>query len=193
MAGIESEGEVGGSAEPPDDNSRHRDGGMAAVQLGSCGTMDCSREEEDDDDQFVEVDPTSRFGRYAEVLGRGASKTVYRAFDKVHGIEVAWNQVWLKDVIATGIDLKRIQSEVRLLKRLKHRNIIKLFSSWYDQKKGIMNFITELFCSGTLREFRRKHKHVELKAVKGWARQILRGLLYLHTQDPPIIHRDLKC
>lgn len=32
-----------------------------------------------------------------------------------------------------------------------------------------------------------------MKAVKNWARQILRGLAYLHSQEPPIIHRDLKC
>ncbi|KAJ7548431.1 hypothetical protein O6H91_07G011900 [Diphasiastrum complanatum] len=32
-----------------------------------------------------------------------------------------------------------------------------------------------------------------MKAIKSWARQILRGLLYLHSHDPPIIHRDLKC
>jgi WNK lysine deficient protein kinase len=34
---------------------------------------------------------------------------------------------------------------------------------------------------------------VDIKAVKNWSRQILRGLLYLHSHDPPIIHRDLKC
>lgn len=32
-----------------------------------------------------------------------------------------------------------------------------------------------------------------MKAVKCWARQILTGLRYLHSQEPPIIHRDLKC
>jgi WNK lysine deficient protein kinase len=29
--------------------------------------------------------------------------------------------------------------------------------------------------------------------LKGWARQILSGLVYLHGQTPVIIHRDLKC
>jgi len=32
-----------------------------------------------------------------------------------------------------------------------------------------------------------------VKAVKGWARQILMGLVYLHNHNPPIIHRDVKC
>ncbi|XP_058225601.1 serine/threonine-protein kinase WNK8-like [Rhododendron vialii] len=53
--------------------------------------------------------------------------------------------------------------------------------------------ITELFTSGSLRQYRNKHKSVDMKAIKNWARQILRGLDYLHSQNPPIIHRDLKC
>ncbi|XP_010247273.1 PREDICTED: probable serine/threonine-protein kinase WNK6 isoform X2 [Nelumbo nucifera] len=42
-------------------------------------------------------------------------------------------------------------------------------------------------------KYRKKHKKVDMKAVKGWARQILTGLSYLHGHEPPIIHRDLKC
>ena len=29
--------------------------------------------------------------------------------------------------------------------------------------------------------------------MKHWCRQILQGLHYLHSHDPPVIHRDLKC
>lgn len=44
-----------------------------------------------------------------------------------------------------------------------------------------------------MHRYRKKHKKVDMKAVKGWARQILTGLSYLHSHNPPIIHRDLKC
>ncbi|KAJ8761265.1 hypothetical protein K2173_001321 [Erythroxylum novogranatense] len=41
--------------------------------------------------------------------------------------------------------------------------------------------------------YRKKHRNVNMKAIKNWARQLLRGLIYLHSHNPPIIHRDLKC
>lgn len=41
--------------------------------------------------------------------------------------------------------------------------------------------------------YRKKYKNVDTKAIRNWARQILRGLVFLHSHNPPIIHRDLKC
>ncbi|XP_051133500.1 probable serine/threonine-protein kinase WNK3 [Andrographis paniculata] len=143
--------------------------------------------------EFVEVDPTGRYGRYKEVLGKGAFKKVYRAFDEFEGLEVAWNQVKLSDVMKSSFDMERLFSEVNLLKTLKHKNIIKLHYSWVDERHGQINFITEIFTSGTLRQYRKKHNHVDVRALKKWSRQILEGVLYLHSHDPPIIHRDLKC
>ncbi|KAG0489298.1 hypothetical protein HPP92_008109 [Vanilla planifolia] len=157
------------------------------------GDSSSEHEEDDADLEFVEVDPTGRYGRYKEVLGKGAFKTVYKAFDELEGIEVAWNQVKLAEVLGNTNELERLYSEVHLLKTLKHKNIIKFYSSWADAKHDNINFITEVFTSGTLRQYRLKHKHVDIKALKNWSRQILSGLSYLHSHDPPVIHRDLKC
>ncbi len=41
--------------------------------------------------------------------------------------------------------------------------------------------------------YRKRHKHIDAEVLKGWAWQILCGLVYLHGHTPPIIHRDLKC
>ncbi|KAK8644520.1 hypothetical protein V6N13_123825 [Hibiscus sabdariffa] len=145
------------------------------------------------DPNVLEIDPTCRYIRYNEVLGKGAFKTVYKAFDEVNGIEVAWNQVRIEEVLQKPEDLERLYSEVRLLKSLKHSNIVRFYNSWIDDKNKTVNIITELFTSGSLRQYRKKHKKVDMKAVKSWARQILTGLVFLHGHDPPIIHRDLKC
>nr|WLC21223.1 kinase WNK4 [Oryza sativa] len=146
-----------------------------------------------DDAECVEVDPTRRYIRYNEVLGRGAMKTVYKAFDEVEGIEVAWSQVEIDEVMQSPDNLERLYSEVHLLKSLKHENVMKFYNYWVDDQKKTINVITELFTSGSLRQYRQKHPRVDLKAIKNWARQVLRGLDYLHTHQPPIIHRDLKC
>ncbi|CAJ2644540.1 unnamed protein product [Trifolium pratense] len=155
--------------------------------------LDSSEQDDDPEIEFSEIDPTGRYGRYKEVLGKGAFKKVYRAFDELEGIEVAWNQVKVSDLLRNSEDLERLYSEVHLLKTLKHKNIIKFYSSWVDTKNENINFITEIFTSGTLRQYRKKHKHVDLRALKKWSRQILEGLSYLHSHNPPVIHRDLKC
>ncbi|KAM1295369.1 hypothetical protein TB2_014975 [Malus domestica] len=155
--------------------------------------LSSEQDTDDADTEFVEVDPTGRYGRYKEVLGKGAFKKVYRAFDELEGLEVAWNQVKVADLLRNSEDLVRLYSEVHLLKTLKHKNIIKFYNSWVDAKHENINIITEIFTSGTLRQYRRKHKHVDLRALKKWSRQILEGLWYLHNHDPPVIHRDLKC
>ncbi|KAL1199780.1 putative serine/threonine-protein kinase WNK5 [Cardamine amara subsp. amara] len=142
---------------------------------------------------YVETDPSGRYGRFREVLGKGAMKTVYKAFDQVLGMEVAWNQVKLNEVFRSPEPLQRLYSEVHLLKNLNHESIIRYCTSWIDVNRRTFNFITELFTSGTLREYRRKYQKVDIRAIKSWARQILNGLAYLHGHDPPVIHRDLKC
>ncbi|KAF5197064.1 Serine/threonine-protein kinase WNK1 [Thalictrum thalictroides] len=150
-------------------------------------------EEEGETEPFIEVDPTGRYGRYSDLLGTGATKKVYRAFDQEEGIEVAWNQVKLSGFGDNESIIDRIFSEVRLLRSLKNDNIIALYNVWTDDKCNTLNFITEVCTSGNLREYRNKHRHVSLKAMKKWCRQILKGLEYLHTHEPCIIHRDLNC
>nr|GEW12855.1 probable serine/threonine-protein kinase WNK4 isoform X1 [Tanacetum cinerariifolium] len=143
--------------------------------------------------RYVETDPTGRYGRFKEVLGRGAMKTVYKAIDEVLGMEVAWGQVKLHDLLRSPEDLQRLYSEVHLLGTLNHESIIKFYTSWIDVDRRTFNFITEMFTSGTLKEYRKKYNKVDIRAIKIWARQILSGLIYLHGHDPPVIHRDLKC
>ena len=108
-------------------------------------------------------------------------------------MDVAWNQVKVNGLPRE--EKQRLLSEVEILKELDHKNIIKLYHSWIVTEKDeiSVNFITEA-CAQTLKKYAAKLKtNLDLRAVKSWSRQILRGLDYLHSHEPPIVHRDLKC
>ncbi|KAI9093997.1 hypothetical protein DFS34DRAFT_250180 [Phlyctochytrium arcticum] len=152
-------------------------------------------DDEDDEHRVIETDPSGRFERYAQCLGQGAYKIVYKAFDTEEGVEVAWNQLRLDTTQRR--EAQRLLSEIQILESLRNDHIINFFHSWISRNrdgKDNIYFITELMTSGTLKNYLRKSKGaVKPKVLKSWARQILAGLHYLHTRSPPIIHRDLKC
>mmetsp|Transcript_1548 Transcript_1548/g.2480 ORF Transcript_1548/g.2480 Transcript_1548/m.2480 type:complete len:1222 (-) Transcript_1548:234-3899(-) len=147
--------------------------------------------EKQEEHDIVERSPGGRYLRFVERLGSGAYKDVYRAYDTIQGIEVAWNQVNLSGIPKS--DKIRIINEVRLLEKLNHSNIISFHGSWVNREKETVIFVTEIMSSGTLKMFMKKVQVIRLNVAKRWAIQILNGLLYLHSQDPPVSHRDLKC
>lgn len=87
-----------------------------------------------------------------------------------------------------------------MLKELQHPNIVAYYdcfvnstSSFFGRNKKSIVLVTELMTSGTLKAYLRRFKKINVKVLKSWCRQILKGLHFLHTRSPPIIHRDLKC
>ncbi|ORX88765.1 kinase-like protein [Basidiobolus meristosporus CBS 931.73] len=152
-------------------------------------------DDDDDSPKVVDRDPTGRFERYEEALGIGGYKEVYKGFDQEEGVEVAWNQLRIDHLGKK--ESQKIVLEVEILKTLRHENIINLFHTWTAKGRDGRNrvyFITEMMTSGTLKQYIRRTKcQLKPRVLKSWCRQILRGLNYLHTKDPPIVHRDLKC
>ncbi|KAJ3056112.1 signal transducing kinase of the PAK [Rhizophlyctis rosea] len=140
----------------------------------------------DDSERVTELSPNGRYAKMNQVLGKGAYKVVYKAIDREEGYEVAWNTCQ-----TTKAEFMELSDEIDILKRVRHPNIIQFHDCWYNNMEFV--FVTELMTSGTLREYIRKLQSPNTKIVKRWARQILKGLSYLHSHDPPIIHRDIKC
>lgn len=48
-------------------------------------------------------------------------------------------------------------------------------------------------CFWDVCRYLKRFKVMKIKVLRSWCRQILKGLHFLHTRTPPIIHRDLKC
>ncbi|KAI7906165.1 kinase-like domain-containing protein, partial [Cokeromyces recurvatus] len=162
---------------------QRRSGGLSAAYTNDI--IDQSRYH--DAEKVVETSPNERYARLNTLLGKGAYKIVYKAVDREEGYEVAWNTMQATKFI----DNKEMEHEISILKSVRHPNIIAFHDAWYQKNEFV--FITELMTSGTLREYIRKLNLPNIKIVKRWSRQILKGLAYLHGYNPSIIHRDIKC
>uniref|UniRef100_A0A8C4Q2Y7 non-specific serine/threonine protein kinase n=2 Tax=Eptatretus burgeri TaxID=7764 RepID=A0A8C4Q2Y7_EPTBU len=96
----------------------------------------------------------------------------------------------------TRSERQRFREEAEMLKGLQHPNIVRFYDLWEAANvKGrkVIVLITELMTSGTLKTYLKRFKQMKIKVMRSWCLQIIRGLHFLHTRNPPIIHRDLKC
>nr|XP_046210873.1 serine/threonine-protein kinase WNK4 [Oncorhynchus gorbuscha] len=154
----------------------------------------CEQEEREDiETKAVATSPDGRYLKFNIEIGRGSFKTVYKGLDTETTVEVAWCELQTRKL--TKVERQRFSEEVEMLKGLQHPNIVRFYDSWKDNSKGLkcILLVTELMTSGTLKTYLKRFKEMKLKLLQRWSRQILKGLHFLHTRTPPIIHRDLKC
>uniref|UniRef100_A0A669PZN8 Serine/threonine-protein kinase WNK4 n=1 Tax=Phasianus colchicus TaxID=9054 RepID=A0A669PZN8_PHACC len=150
-------------------------------------------ESEEVETRAVATSPDGRFLKFDIEIGRGSFKTVYKGLDTETTVEVAWCELQTRKLSKT--ERQRFSEEVEMLKGLQHPNIVRFYDSWKSSVKGqiCIVLVTELMTSGTLKTYLKRFKEMKLKVLQRWSRQILKGLHFLHTRSPPIIHRDLKC
>uniref|UniRef100_A0A8B9ZPZ1 non-specific serine/threonine protein kinase n=1 Tax=Anas zonorhyncha TaxID=75864 RepID=A0A8B9ZPZ1_9AVES len=149
-------------------------------------------ESEEVETRAVATSPDGRFLKFDIEIGRGSFKTVYKGLDTETTVEVAWCELQVR---LSKTERQRFSEEVEMLKGLQHPNIVRFYDSWKSSVKGqiCIVLVTELMTSGTLKTYLKRFKEMKLKVLQRWSRQILKGLHFLHTRSPPIIHRDLKC
>lgn len=129
-----------------------------------------------------------RYKKTNIVLGEGSFKTVSKAMDVEEGKEVAYNELRLKKYEQERQGATSITNEIAVLKNISHPNIIQILNYWNNDDNLI--FITELMTGGTLKDYINKNGILSDKLIKKWGKQILEGILYLHSKN--IIHRDIK-
>ncbi|XP_008258067.3 serine/threonine-protein kinase WNK1 isoform X24 [Oryctolagus cuniculus] len=183
---------AGSKEEPPPARSGSGSGGGSAKEAPE------ERSQQQDDIEELETKAVGmsndgRFLKFDIEIGRGSFKTVYKGLDTETTVEVAWCE--LQDRKLTKSERQRFKEEAEMLKGLQHPNIVRFYDSWESTVKGkkCIVLVTELMTSGTLKTYLKRFKVMKIKVLRSWCRQILKGLQFLHTRTPPIIHRDLKC
>src|SRR5881398_2623237 len=128
-------------------------------------------------------------GRYRILrqLGQGGMGAVYEAIDERLDTIVA-----LKETFFVEEKLrKQFEREARLLARLHHQALPRV-SDHFNEGEGqflVMQYIAGEDLAAMLAQSNGPFPEEE---VLRWADQLCDALDYLHTQDPQIIHRDIK-
>jgi serine/threonine protein kinase len=128
-------------------------------------------------------------GRYRIIsqLGQGGMGAVYEAIDERLDTTVA-----LKETLFADERLrKQFEREARLLARMHHPALPRV-SDHFSEGEG--QFLVMQFIAGDdLAEMMKgKQGPFPVDQVLTWGDQLLDALDYLHTQDPQIVHRDIK-
>lgn len=125
--------------------------------------------------------------RIIRQLGQGGMGTVYEARDERLDTTVA-----LKESHFTDERLgKQFEREARLLAKLRHPAMTRVIDHFTE---GNGQFLVMDFIAGEdlWKTLQRNDRAFPVDKVLEWADQLLDALNYLHNQEPPIIHRDIK-
>jgi predicted Ser/Thr protein kinase len=128
-------------------------------------------------------------GRYLIVrqLGRGGMGAVYEALDQRLGITVA-----LKETLSSEESMRRqFEREARLLAGMQHSALPRVTDHFVEGNRAflVMEFIGGIDLAKIIAQ---QPGPFPRDQVIAWADQLLDALIYLHSRDRQVIHRDIK-
>ena len=127
-----------------------------------------------------------------DVVGQGAYGVVCAAHDSIAGEAVAIKKI--ANAFEHATYTKRTLREIRLLRLLRHDNIVRLKTLLPPVKSDgfrdlyIISDLLETDLSSVIKS----PQPLSDEHVQFFIYQVLRGVKFLHTCSPPVTHRDLK-
>jgi serine/threonine protein kinase len=134
--------------------------------------------------------------RIIRQLGHGGMGAVYEVHDNVFDTTCALKEIMLDLSKSSNSKqqemlLRAFEREAMILAKIKHE-VVPHVRDYFTQENR-QYLVMELIEGKDLGELLEERKiPFPLEDVVRWMEQLLDGLDYLHTQNPPIFHRDLK-
>ncbi|XP_007017362.2 PREDICTED: mitogen-activated protein kinase kinase kinase YODA isoform X1 [Theobroma cacao] len=124
------------------------------------------------------------------LLGRGTYGSVYEATNRETGALCAMKEVDIIPDDPKSVEcIKQLEQEIRVLRNLKHRNIVQYYGS--EIVDDHFYIYLEYVHPGSINKYVREHcGAITESIVRNFTRHVLSGLAYLHSSKT--IHRDIK-
>lgn len=137
-------------------------------------------------------EPSTMRGQWqkGKLIGRGTYGSVYVATHRETGALCALKEVDLiPDDPRCAECIKQLEQEIRVLRQLKHPNIVQYYGSEIIEDRFCIYL--EFIYPGSINKYARDHCGAVTECVvRNFTRHILSGLAYLHSKKT--IHRDIK-
>lgn len=137
-----------------------------------------------------------------QLVGQGGMGAVYRANDlRLDGRICAVKEILPhllggsgKGDVSFDQTVEQFYQEASTLARLDHPNLPKVSDYFSEQGREylVMDFVAGRDLQDILAESKRLDKRLTESQVLAWADQLLDALDYMHSQEPPVLHRDIK-
>ncbi|OQS05660.1 kinase [Thraustotheca clavata] len=128
--------------------------------------------------------------KFLQIIGRGASGEVIKA--TYLGTLVVCKRMRRDAISITSME--HFREEIELVSCLRHPNIVQFIGASWDNCSNVC-MVLEYMEQGDMHNV----LHSALGRAFVWSDPLLKmaidavqGMLYLHSQEPPVIHRDLK-
>ena len=169
-----------------ENSSRNKD----ASQTTKPGTTAEPKRRNNDINSTVDAYPEgTRLGHYTmgKALGKGTFGKVKLAVHTLTNEKVAI-KILEKSRIKDKKDIERISREIKILKKVRHPNVIQLYEIIETETELFL--IMEFCQNGELFDYIVSHQRLHEKAAVRLYAQLISGIEYIHKSG--ICHRDLK-
>ncbi|NLF01906.1 MAG: protein kinase, partial [Anaerolineales bacterium] len=125
--------------------------------------------------------------RIAALLGQGGMGAVYRA----HDLRLQQDVALKENRMASPASTRQFEREAVLMARLRHPNLPRVMDH-FVAPDGAQYLVMDYIAGEDLGQILARNGPLDERLALAWIERVCDALAYLHSQTPPIVHRDIK-
>lgn len=133
-----------------------------------------------------------RHYRILHTLSQGGFGVIYLALDDTAAEDSVRRLVVIKESKTDdSAGRNSLLEEINLLSRIQHPHMPRIYDSFYSDEQRLC-IVMEYILGNNLEYFYKCDQRPDVETTVTWIIQVLEVLAKMHTENPPIVHRDVK-